>query len=230
MHNSTIRIEHWEGGYKDKAEVVLFCNVTPLRWLKSFQGCLSHTVGVMGWLFSYYVVRNISAWLDEVDESKPQILWSLCFDSWSVSPWSFISLNDDPNGWKDRDMMPLIFRWLRVMMFNLVNIMLMAWKLQSFSNTKVIQEGWSVSIVKSDTLLLLRAMFIASLVLGWEEACDAKYQGKGEEIFKDRLCGMHRSAFVEERGVRVSCEIWKTCWIYLCWMLIGKHYSLGSWS
>ena len=92
VHNCAVRIEHWEGGDKDEAEVhVLFCNVPPLRWLKSFQGCLSDTVDVMGWLFSYYVVRNISAWLDEVVESKPQILWSLCFDSWSVSPWSFSS-------------------------------------------------------------------------------------------------------------------------------------------
>ena len=82
----------------------------------------------------------------------------------------------------------------------------------------VIQEGWSVSIVWSDTLLLLRAMFIVSLGL------HRKYQGKGEEIFRDRLCGMHRSAFVEEGEVRVSCGILRR----LNLLLIGYHYSLGS--
>ena len=47
---------------------VLFSNVTPLRWLGSFHGCFSHTIGVMGYLFSY-VVRKVVTCLDEVDET-----------------------------------------------------------------------------------------------------------------------------------------------------------------
>ena len=64
--------------------------------------------------------------LDEVDETYERT-YAVTAEVYLHGP-SFPN-NDDPNGWKDREMMPLIFRWLRVMMFNLVNIMLMAWKL-----------------------------------------------------------------------------------------------------
>ena len=68
-----------------------------------------------------------------------------------------------------------------------------------------------MSNVWRDTLLLLRALFIVSLVQCrmWRKVV-ARRKGKGEETFKDRLCGMHGSAFVVEKGVRVSCEVWKT--------------------
>ena len=64
--------------------------------------------------------------LDEVDETYERT-YAVTSKVYLHDP-SFPN-NDDPNGWKDREMMPLIFRWLRVMMFNLVNIMLMALKL-----------------------------------------------------------------------------------------------------
>ena len=59
-------------------------------------------------------------------------LWSLCFDSWSVFPWSFISLLMIQMVGRIEIWLPLIFRWLRVMMFNLINIMLMAWIMWSW--------------------------------------------------------------------------------------------------
>ena len=71
-------------------------------------------------------MRKVVTCLDEVDETYERT-YAVTSKVYLHGP-SFPN-NDDPNGWKDREMMPLIFRWLRVMMFNLVNIMLMAWTL-----------------------------------------------------------------------------------------------------